>query len=85
MTQNVEIFKALRIIKIMLKTKKTPNTLHTGCFISPFATTQTSRTQIESSCTFSWLRLKVAACLFFSCLLFKFLLSVIPALRLSNF
>lgn len=41
MTQNVEIFKALRIITIMLfcaKTKKKPNTLHTGCFISPFAT-----------------------------------------------
>lgn len=44
MTQNVEIFKALRIIKIMLfcaKTKK-KKTLHTGCFISPFAATQTS-------------------------------------------
>lgn len=45
--------------------------MHTGCFISPFATTQTSRTQIKSSCTFTWLRLKVAACLFFR-LLFNF-------------
>lgn len=41
--KKVEIFKALRIITIMLFCAKTNKTVRTGCSISPFTTTETRK------------------------------------------
>lgn len=48
--KNVETFKALRIISIMLFCPKTNKTVRTGCSISPFTTTtKQAKTKLKQS------------------------------------
>lgn len=87
MTKNVEIFKALRIITIMLFFAKTNKTVCTDCSFSPFTTTETSKKNTIKKENNQFVNIRLAppestpnSCLF---LLFPSQISAIQSPRLS--